>query len=34
MNVIVGSPTSTRDKANLQYVCGCKPHFINWFCKI
>ena len=28
----VGSPTSTKDKANSQYISGCNPHLTNRFC--
>ena len=28
------SPTSTRDKANSQYIIGCNPHLTNRFCGV
>jgi len=31
---IVGSPTSTTDKTNLQYICECKPHLTSQFCRV
>jgi len=30
----VGSSTSTRDKANSQYISGCNPHLTNRFCGV
>jgi len=32
--VIVGSPISTKDKANLEYINGCKPHLISRLCGV
>jgi len=31
--LVVGSPTSTRDKINLQYISECKS-YPNRFCKV
>jgi len=30
----VGSPTSTRDKTNSQYISGCNPHLTSRFCGV
>jgi len=30
----VGSRTSTRDKANSQYISGCNPHLTSRFCEV
>jgi len=29
--VTVGSPTSTRDKVNSQYISKCNPYLTSWF---
>jgi len=30
----IGSPTSTRDKANSQYIIRCNPHLTSPFCGV
>jgi len=34
INIIVGSPTPTRDKVNSQYISECNSHLTNWFCGV